>query len=451
MASVIKTQAGYGVKLSPGENAQRPKIALGKATKRDAISAKAHIERLIARCKTGQELPTATVEWLSNVPDGLRIRLEKLGLVERSARSRWTVKAWVADYIKRRTDVKGDTVRKWEDVQGKLNAFFIDDCIGDVTQQAAKNFRIYLQTVVRLGDNTIRRHIGICRQFWNAAIEAEIITKNPFRGQAVSVRPNPSRFFYVTPEMSEKVLSACPDAEWRLIFGLARWGGLRCPSEVVKLKWQDIDFENSRFTVHSPKTEHHIGQEKRVVPMFPELKPLFQEAFDEAPEGSVYCADSCGGQWSNLGALLSKIVKRAGIPVWPKLMQNLRSTRETELFKLTGGNVKAVCSWLGNSPEIAMIHYAQTTEADMTEAAKMAVLSEAEKRVQKSAHTTTETTGNDPQENQDKTFENKDKSFNCGNLHDISEPCKNRTKNVHWAVRDLNPRHPACKAGALAN
>lgn len=438
MASVFKTQAGYGVKLSPGENTQRPKIALGKVTKKDAISARGHIERLIARCDTGQELPPATVEWLSGITDGLRMRLEKLGLVERSAKSRWTVSAWVADYIKRRLDVKPDTMRKWKDVQGKLNAFFKVDCIGDVTQQHAKNFRIYLQTVIGLRDNTIRRHIGICRQFWNAAIEAEILTKNPFRGQAVSVRPNPSRFFYVTPEMSEKVLQACPDAEWRLIFGLARWGGLRCPSEVVKLRWQDIDFEHSRFTVHSPKTEHHIGQEKRVVPMFPELKPLFQAAFDEAPEGSIYCAHSCGGQWSNLGALLSKIVKKAGIEPWPKLMQNLRSTRETELFKLTGGNVKSVCSWLGNSPTVALQHYAQTTEADIAAAAKMTVLNQAEKRVQKSAHTIAETTCNEPQENQDQTFDNSNKPFICENLQEDTEPCENRTNNVHWALLDLN-------------
>lgn len=442
MASIIKTQAGYGIKLSPGENEKRPKIALGRVTKKEAVGAKMHIERLISRCKTGQELPPATVEWLSGITDRLRIRLEKLGLVERTAKSRWTVKAWVADYIKRRTDVKEDTVRKWKDVEAKLNAFFKNDCIGDVTPQQAKNFRIYLQTVVGLGDNTIRRHIGICRQFFNAAIDAEIITKNPFRGQAVSVRPNPSRFFYVTQEMSEKVLQACPDAEWRLIFGLCRWGGLRCPSEVVKLKWTDIDFEHSRFTVHSPKTEHHIGQDKRVVPMFPELRPLFQAAFDEAPEGAVYCVHSCGGQWSNLGALLSKIVKRAGIEPWPKLMQNLRSTRETELFKLTGGNVKAVCTWLGNSPTVALQHYAQTTEADLAAAAKMSILNEAEgsleKRGQKSAHTIAEISRNEPQENQDKVFDNKDKPFNCGNLRELSEPCKNKTKSIHWALLDLN-------------
>ena len=71
---------------------------------------------------------------------------------------------------------------------------------------------------------------------------------------------------------------------------------------------------------------------------------------------------------------MHKIIKRAGFEPWPKVFQNMRSTRETELFKLTHGNIKAVCSWIGNSPKVAMEHYAQVTEADLQEAAKMTLL-----------------------------------------------------------------------------
>ena len=69
-----------------------------------------------------------------------------------------------------------------------------------------------------------------------------------------------------------------------------------------------------------------------------------------------------------LGAL------RACLEPWAKTFQNLRSTRETELFKLTSGNIKAVCTWIGNSPEVALKHYAQITEADSREAAKLTVM-----------------------------------------------------------------------------
>jgi hypothetical protein len=40
-------------------------------------------------------------------------------------------------------------------------------------------------------------------------------------------------------EERNKVLEACPNAEWRLIFALSRFGGLRCPSEHLVLTWAD--------------------------------------------------------------------------------------------------------------------------------------------------------------------------------------------------------------------
>ena len=65
---------------------------------------------------------------------------------------------------------------------------------------------------------------------------------------------------------------ACPNTDWRTIVALCRYGGLRCPSEVLTLKWADVDWEHGRFRVHSPKTEHHPGKEVREVPLFPELR-----------------------------------------------------------------------------------------------------------------------------------------------------------------------------------
>ena len=46
--------------------------------------------------------------------------------------------------------------------------------------------------------------------------------------------------------------------------------------------------------------------------------------------------------------------------VWPKLFQNLRSTRETELAEELPMHV--VCSWIGNSKAVAAKHSLQTTD-----------------------------------------------------------------------------------------
>ena len=294
MASIVKQSTTDGtrylIQLSPGENEARPKISLGEVTKKQAETAKLNIESVI-RCKnTGAVISPMTQEWLVGIADGLRKRLTVLGIVEqKKAGPSLTVTEWAFRYMESRPDVKEITKGKWENAVNKLSAFFRGQNIEDVTTQQAKDFRVYLKSVSQLSENTVRRLIGLSRQFFKAAIDAGLLTKNPFAGQPIAVRANPARFYYVGQEMALKVLDACPDAQWRLIFGLARWGGLRCPSEVLRLEWQDVDFEHDRFTVHACKTEHHADSGIRTVPMFPELRPLFQDAFDKANEGDVYC------------------------------------------------------------------------------------------------------------------------------------------------------------------
>ena len=68
---------------------------------------------------------------------------------------------------------------------------------------------------------------------------------------------------------------------------LAYRGG-RCPSEVLRLTWDDVDWGLKRFTVTSNKTKKQ-GKGSRVVPLFPELEPFLAEAFELAEEGDVYC------------------------------------------------------------------------------------------------------------------------------------------------------------------
>lgn len=439
MASIGKkiTAAGtrYYIRLSPGENIERPKIYFGDVSKKDAQAALSHIENLLNSRKAGSVMPTATQDWLKGVPDTLRNRLESLGLVVRQAKSNWTVAAWIADYIAKRPDVKEATRRKWRDVESKLAAFFRTETIEGLTVQTAKNFRTYLQSTVGLSENTLRRHIGIARQFFNAAVDAEIITKNPFRGQSVTVRANESRFFYVSKDTAQKVLGACPDAEWRLIFGLARYGGLRCPSEVLGLKWQDVDREHQRFTVRSSKTEHHANGGIRVVPIFPELEPLFQDAWDAAKEGAVYCIEGYRDTETNLRTQLARWIKRAGLDPWPKLFQNCRSTRETELFKSTGGNIKAVCTWLGNSPAVAMAHYAQVTEADMKEAAKIAILGDADTVLQSGGHPGGQNPAEMPRTESHEQSE--EMAVSAENAANYAEN-KAYENSDHWAKQDSN-------------
>jgi len=194
----------------------------------------------------------------------------------------------------------------------------------------------------------------------------KLIAENPFADVIAGSQSNKARMFFVTREMADKILDTCPDTQWKLLFALSRFGGLRCPSEHLALKWADVDWEHGRLRVPSCKTEHIEGGDCRFIPLFPELRELLMKAFDEAEPGTEHIITRCRDARQNLRTQLERIIKRAGLKSWPKLFHNLRATRQTELAEKYP--IHVVCAWLGNSRAVAQEHYLQVTDAHFTQA-----------------------------------------------------------------------------------
>jgi hypothetical protein len=55
--------------------------------------------------------------------------------------------------------------------------------------------------------------------------------------------------------------------------------------------------------------------------MFPELKPLFQDAFDNARAGDVFCITRYRDKSTNLRTRLIKYIRQAGLEPWPKFFR----------------------------------------------------------------------------------------------------------------------------------
>ena len=235
------------------------------------------------------------------------------------------------------------------------------------------------QAPKRLHENTVRRRCGRARQLFQAAVRYRLIDRNPFSElKGVSVLANKSREYFITRAAADAVLTACPDAQWKLLFALSRYGGLRCPSEILTLRWGDIDFERNRIVVRSPKTEHHEGKDFRVVPLFPELRPYLQAVLDELladfdPKTHRLSEQPVIARYrdvnANLRTQLLRILAKAGVKPWPKLFQNLRASRATELAAAFPGHVAA--AWLGHSTTVAQKYYWQVTDADFDRATRL--------------------------------------------------------------------------------
>ena len=317
-------------------------------------------------------------------------KLAKAGLLPvRATPEKSTLVAFLAAYIKGRSDVKGSTALVYRHTQQCLVDYFgTSKPLGEVTAGDADDWRRWLATEdkladgtirrKRLGENTIRRRCGLARQFFRAALRKRLIAENPFgEMKGVSVRSNKARDYFLPREDAAKVIDACPDAQWQLLFALSRFGGLRCPSEHLALRWVDVDWENKRLTIRSPKTEHHEGQDSRVILMFPELRPYLDDvwelakdamlAVDPKERAKVHVITRYRDANSNLRTPLERIIAKAGLKPWPKLFQNLRATRATELAAEFPAHV--VANWLGHSTMVAQKHYWRVTDADFEKAA----------------------------------------------------------------------------------
>jgi site-specific recombinase XerD len=82
---------------------------------------------------------------------------------------------------------------------------------------------------------TVAREIKRARQFFEYAKDCKIIAEHPFARIRAGSQRNTSRKCFVSREVIDAVLATCPDNEWRLIVVLARYAGLRIPSELEEV------------------------------------------------------------------------------------------------------------------------------------------------------------------------------------------------------------------------
>ena len=368
MASIGKDRNGRRRILFVDSDGSRKTIRLGKVTAKQAAAFKVKLEALIgARLSTGS-IDDETSRWVAGLPDDTHAKLAAVGLVTaRAATMSLTLGQFLSEYRAGRCDVKASTQLVFGRTCKHLLDFFgPDKSLRDINEGDADSWRLYL-VKQGLAENTIRRTCGIARQFFRAAFRRKLIANNPFTELKVSVQGNKAREYYLSRQDAQKVLDACPDSQWRLIFALARYGGLRTPSETLRLRWADVDWAAGRMLVHSPKTEHHDGGESRLVPIFPELYPHLLAAYTDAEPGTEYAVTRYRKPGLNLRTQLMRILAKAGLKPWPKLWQNLRSTRQTELAKDWPEYV--VCAWMGNSKLVAREHYLQVTDEHFRQAA----------------------------------------------------------------------------------
>ncbi len=381
MASISKLKDGRRLIQFYDRAGKRQTIRLGKVARRAAESVKLRVEDLISASITGHAVPDETARWIAQLDAPMTNKLAAVDLIPKAIIA--TLGEFLDAYFAERSDVKDSTRTIWGHTRRNLIDYFgKDKPLRTITEADADAWRANLKSTEELSDNTCRRRCGIAKQFFRAAVRRKLIRENPFGHLVGAIRANKTREYFVSRADAERIIDKCPDAEWRLLFGLSRYGGVRCPSETLAIRWDHIDWDRSRITVPSPKTEHHVGGESREIPIFPELRPLLEDAFELAEPGAEFLISRYRDTSVNLRTQLKRIIARAKLQPWPKLFHNLRSTRETELAETYPAHV--VCAWIGNSQTVAQKHYLQITDEHFDRAARCEALQNALQSVQES-------------------------------------------------------------------
>jgi len=366
MASITNTNGLKTIQFKYSTGGKRYSIRLGKIDIKQAQKVATKVDELIKFKEVALPWDIETLAWINSIGADLTESLVKVGLLPR-LKNNTNLEVFTREYIEGKKSSKATTRRALLTVALRIIDYFGSDCnMKNVTCADADNFKIHLEC--KYSPATVGRTMRCARQFFRAAIRAELITRNVFADIELPKETNKSRQFFIDRPMLDKLLEACPDHQWRMIIALSRLGGLRNPSEVLLLKWTDIDWHKGKFLVHSPKTERHEGKDKRFVPLFPVLKELLEEGFNQAEDGEIFVIGRYRDPCQNLRTTFQKIIQRAGLLPWPKLFANMRSSRCTELA-INGCPMHLITAWIGNSEKIQLDHYLQVRDSDFDKAA----------------------------------------------------------------------------------
>ncbi len=440
MASVTTRQNGSRFISFTDGNGKMQTITLGKTLLRYAESVKVRVEDLASAAANHHAPRDNTSRWLVSVDDRLHDKLARVGLVQ--PRVNVTLQGWLDQHLaERKGDLKPESLRKLGQTKVKLLAFFDHGKdLRKLTLQDAADWRQFLKGL-KLSEAAVKTHCGNAKTMLAAAVQRKLITENPF--VMLKAGPTASKYSrYVTPDEIDRIIDACPNAHWRLLFGLARYAGLRIPSESHLLTWADVDFEHARLTVHSPKTEHHAGHEQRIIPITPKLMALLEDRFAVAEADQPHLVTITGK-----GAVIRQeraIWKRAGVEPWKRLWQTLRQSCEKQ-WAMEFPQY-AVSKWIGHGIIISGRHYANDVPDELFERAAKASAQaavSAQRQAQQKAH---ETGGNDQNEKRAAGVADDPNSGVFENLRNISiSPCQTR----RWSRGELNPRPVMAGASPL--
>lgn len=314
------------------------------------------VQETLDAIETGRAVDSATWLYLNNLTPDLRARFIRAGLIETPQIK--TIKDVCNEFLSEISQThKAATVnlRIW--TIDKLSRYIdLNNPIETIDAPLLDKIRGEMRGV---SENTFEIFARGLKVLLNWAVKKNYLQRSPLNDYKIGRTLNKAREYFIDRATAEKILAPAPPVE-RVLFTLYRFGGLR-KMEAPLVTFADVDFKAGRVRITSPKTENK-GKAVRYIPLFPELRREIETINGDNDAPLVGAIDTAGKiDWT-----IKRMLKRANVENWPRIIQNLRSSRAIEIEREFGAIVEA--EWLGHLPKTAADHYLHATPADFKRA-----------------------------------------------------------------------------------
>ncbi len=382
MASLSRQTDGYRVQFYDHQKKKRA-IWIGNYSQKMAETVKRHVEELIDAAKLSVNPSPETVKWATGVDERIRDKLVEFGLMgdeitQKVKSSKIVAKAYMEKFVRDKEGVSP----KWRINTNQAITWFFkyfedDRLLNSITEDDCHNWDEWMRPKLALV--TRGQHVKRVKQILKSAVRKKLIQVNPLDGIKSSTQVDESKNLLIDAADIELIIAETPDLEWAAIIALARYGGLRCPSEVLKLRWSDINWEKSRFLIHSPKTSRY-GKETRWFPITPGLMKHLQPLHDSVLPGVQCSIDEFvitkhRSAEKNMRTQLGRFIKRAGLPEIPKPFINFRASARFDFEQAKLFTSDELNAWFGHCEAVARKHYGRLSDVSYNKASRLSYVS----------------------------------------------------------------------------
>lgn len=369
MASLEKDGRTWRARITLPD-ATRGTIGLGVRDERTAREMLAFIGRLEDAALTNTVPDARLLAWANGLSDALQRRLAKWGLiqlVEAAEPAHVRTVGELVDEFTRTCSASPATMAAYrQGLEAFAGHFGRGAALSTIDVRDADGFVAGLRKS-EAAPATVAKRLRVIKRLLRTAVRWGWLASNPMEHIQPGKQTNPERLAFIEPEIVERMMEHA-NPEWRVILALARWGGIRTPSETFALRWEHVDLAGGRLRVPSPKTAGK-GKPFRFVPIFPELRGPLEELEAITPAGAEFVITTYRDAGCNLRTQAERIAGRAGVNLPGKFFQNCRASRVTELHRNFGA--KHATDWAGHTAAVALSHYMMVSEADWKRAVEV--------------------------------------------------------------------------------